>query len=96
MKKKEKLIDKAIIINNNDNVATARAEIPVGTILILGNNSITVRDNIPFGHKLALKNIPKGEPIIKYGQRIGIAIKDIFPGELVHIHNVSGERGMGR
>lgn len=96
MKKKEKLIDKAIIINNNDNVATARAEIPVGTILILGNNSITVKDNIPFGHKLALKNIPKGEPIIKYGQRIGIAIKDIFPGELVHIHNVSGERGMGR
>ncbi|MGQ9609110.1 MAG: UxaA family hydrolase [bacterium] len=96
MKKKEKLIDKAIIINNNDNVATARAEIPVGTILILGNNSITVKDNIPFGHKLALKNIPKGEPIIKYGQRIGIAIKDIFSGELVHIHNVSGERGMSR
>ncbi len=96
MEKKEKLTDKAIIINDIDNVATARVEISEGTILISGNSSITVKNNIPFGHKLALKNILKGEPIIKYGQRIGIAMKDIFPGELVHIHNVTGERGMGK
>ncbi len=51
MEKKEKLIDKAIIINDNDNVATARVEISEGTILILDNSSITVKNNIPFGHK---------------------------------------------
>lgn len=96
MEKKENLSDKAIIINDNDNVATARAEITAGTILVSCNRSIMVRDNIPFGHKLALKDIHKGEPIVKYGQRIGIAVKDIFPGELVHVHNVSGERGMSR
>ena len=92
----EKLTDKTIIINNKDNVATARVEISAGTVLTVDDKSITLKDNIPFGHKLALKNIPKGEPIIKYGQRIGIATKDIFPGELVHVHNVSGERGMGK
>lgn len=96
MEKKENLIDKAIIINDDDNVATARVEIFAGTILISSNRSIVVKDNIPFGHKLALKDIYKGEPIIKYGQRIGIAVKDIFSGELVHVHNVLGERGMSR
>ncbi len=46
MEKKEKLTDKAIIINDIDNVATARVEISEGTILILDNSSITVKNNM--------------------------------------------------
>ena len=44
--------------------------------------------NIPAGHKYALKDIKKGETIIKYGQIIGRASTDIKEGEWVHTHNV--------
>lgn len=45
----------------------------------------------PAGHKMAIKPIPAGSPIIKYGFAIGIATQDIAPGEHVHIHNVKPE-----
>lgn len=50
-------------------------------------------DGIPAGHKRALKAIKKGEPIIKYGNPIGIATADIAEGEWVHIHNL--KTGLG-
>ena len=91
-----KLLDKVIIANPKDNVGTARAEIGAGAVLLCDDGKhINVMEVIPFGHKLALKQIGKGEPVIKYGQRIGVATCDIAEGELVHVHNLSGERGSG-
>ncbi|CAA0112419.1 Galactarate dehydratase (L-threo-forming) [Starkeya nomas] len=46
-------------------------------------------DRIPRGHKMALRRISAGEPLIKFGQPIGVASADIAPGEWVHVHNVS-------
>ena len=60
------------IINPKDNV---------GVLLIKKNN-------IPAGHKIALKDIKKGEVIIKYGMVIGKASQDIKQGEWVHSHNL--------
>lgn len=94
MEKLTKLHDKAIIAHPKDNVATARLEIESGVVLSRdGGNNLVVREKIPFGHKLALEPVARGEPVFKYGQRIGVAIRDIAAGELVHIHNLSGERG---
>lgn len=56
---------------------------------------IVTREKIPFGFKVSIKEIQKGEDIIKYGEVIGKAKKNILPGELVHIHNVEGTRGRG-
>jgi altronate dehydratase small subunit len=85
---------KAIVADPRDNVATARAEIQAGTVLSRDDREdIAVREGIPFGHKLALERIPKGGPVSKYGQRIGVATRHISEGELVHVHNLSGERG---
>ena len=50
---------------------------------------------IPFGHKFALKDIEMGEPIIKYGEVIGLATRKIMKGEHIHVHNVDGLRGRG-
>ena len=61
-----------IIINEKDNIAVELA----------GN------DNIPAGHKFALKDIAKGEFVIKYGEIIGRASCDIKKGDWVHTHNV--------
>jgi altronate hydrolase len=43
---------------------------------------------IPAGHKVAVVDIPKGSAIIKYGQSIGKAARDIRAGEWVHTHNI--------
>ena len=82
-----KLQDKAIIADPMDNVATARVEIGADVVLSCDDGeNITV-------HKIALERVAKGEPVFKYGHRIGIAISDIDTGDLVHVHNLSGERG---
>ena len=51
--------------------------------------------NVPFGHKIAYKEIKKGEKIIKYGECIGGALCDIKKGEYVHVHNLEALRGRG-
>ena len=48
--------------------------------------------DIPLGHKLALREINKGDTITKYGQDIGKAVADISSGEHVHVHNVKTKR----
>jgi len=89
-----KIKDKFIIADPKDNVATARVDVDSGTVLTSDDGvEMTINERIPFGHKVALEDVPEGEPIIKYGQRIGVAIVDISMGDLVHTENLAGERG---
>ena len=53
---------------------------------------LDVVDPVPLGHKIALRDLPAGEQVIKYGIAIGRATRDIRAGEHVHVHNVKGER----
>ena len=50
--------------------------------------------DVPYGHKIAVRDSKKGEPINKYGEEIGIARKD-KKGEYVHVHNLDSMRGRG-
>ena len=75
-----------IILNKNDNVAVTPLTISPQTKL--ETQGIVSVDNIPFGHKICLKAINKGDPVIKYDQIIGFASKNIQPGEHVHSHNL--------
>ena len=72
-------------LNPLDNVAIAREPIPAGTTI--GN--ITTLSEVPAGHKLALRDVAAGEPVLKYGQLIGLATQAIRPGEHVHTHNLA-------
>lgn len=54
-----------------------------------------VLEKIPMGHKFAIKDIKQGDSIIKYGESIGVATKNISKGEHVHIQNVESCRGRG-
>lgn len=54
--------------------------------------SLTLTDPVPLGHKIALRDIPAGERVRKYGEPIGRATSDIRKGAHVHTHNVKGER----
>ena len=56
---------------------------------------VTVMGDVPYGHKIAVRGIHVGELIMKYGEEIGIATKEIKKGEYVHIHNLDSMRGRG-
>lgn len=91
-----KVEEVALIANSQDNVATARVEMPIGIILESKRGQVIVRSEIPFGHELALASIPKGEHVGRYGERIGIATQDILLGEHVHSHKLEGKQGRGK
>lgn len=59
------------------------------------SETITVHGDVPYGHKIALRDIAQGEPIMKYGESIGAASHDIRKGDYVHIHNMDAMRGRG-
>jgi len=90
---------RAIVINEQDNVATVIGCAQAGQeVPLAGETSLqTVRaaSDLPFGHKLALQPIAAGEKVIKYGHSIGTASQDISPGQHVHIHNMESDRGRG-
>ena len=92
----KKHFEKTILSHPKDNVATAKSPIKTGTLLVFARKKIISKEEIPFGHKIALRRISQGGAVIKYGERIGRAIREIKPGELVHVHNVVGQRGKGR
>jgi len=51
--------------------------------------------DIPYGHKIAIKPIAKGETVFKYGLSIGKATENIKVGDHVHVHNIEPCRGRG-
>lgn len=91
----------ALQVNPLDHVATVFASgVTDGTIVTVQNNRgeqtpIKVIGDVPYGHKIAVKDIEKGERIFKYGECIGAASCDIAKGEYVHIHNLEALRGRG-
>src|SRR3990172_3329711 len=77
----------ALRLNARDNVAIAKTNLRQGTTLILdGDGRAQVAQFIASGHKVALRPIPQGEAIRRYGQIIGFASRDIAAGEHVHLH----------
>jgi altronate dehydratase small subunit len=89
----------ALRLSSKDNVANVLADVPPGAEVVLrpdqNDARIKALERIPFGFKIAVTDITKGSSVIKYGESIGIASRDIRPGQLVHIHNVEGARGRG-
>lgn len=85
-----------MIIDPKDNVAVAIEPIAKGTAAVWVASgkeaSVTALEDITIYHKLATRDIAKGEPVVKYGEHIGVAACDIKAGEHVHVHNVEGHR----
>jgi altronate dehydratase small subunit len=91
---------KVFVVEKEDNVGTAvgkpiQAGDTVGTDGRVSDITVTARADIPYGHKIALVDIPKGAQVTKYALSIGSALQDIKAGDHVHIHNVESNRGRG-
>lgn len=82
-----------IKINKKDNVAVALRPLSMGETLCVEGRKIDLGEDIPQGHKFALRDIPAGQEVVKYGFRIGYAKADIKEGGWVHVHNVKTALG---
>jgi SAF domain len=85
----------ALVISSRDNVATALQPLEPGLVLDLEGGTLKVAERVPPGHKIALRTIASGDPIVKYGSPIGTASMEIAAGTHVHTHNVVSGRGRG-
>lgn len=89
---------KAVAHRKGDSVAVAVVDLSPGETIqarVLDNShpvSVTVRDAVPLGHKVALADVAQGEDVIEYGERIGRASQTIVAGAHVHVHNLKSVR----
>jgi altronate hydrolase len=82
-------VELTIRLHPEDDVVIARIDIQTGTLVARENVRASV--TIPAGHKLAVRDVAKGQPVRRYNQIIGFATRDIAAGEHIHVHNL----GMG-
>lgn len=90
------MLNAMIVEATKDNVVIAIEPIAKGDTVTYNCNgeqkSLTALEDITIYHKLALCDIAAGEPIVKYGEHIGVASRNIKAGEHVHCHNVGSHR----
>jgi altronate hydrolase len=84
-----------LVICGSDNVATALEALDPGRRVEANGIAVTAVEAIAAGHKIALRPIAAGAPVIKYGSPIGLASVAIAAGTHVHTHNLSSSRGRG-
>jgi len=79
-------------MDEKDNVATLLIEVESGQQVLIesGEQNVTVQasEKIPYGHKIALKDIDKAGEVVKYGEVIGRSTDPIQKGCHVHVHNI--------
>ncbi len=86
---------KGIRLNPKDNVGVVIQEVVPGDEVDFDNGLVVkALDSIRVPHKMAVKDIKTGDYVIKYGEIMGYATKDIPAGSHVHDHNCDSEKLM--
>ncbi len=78
----------ALRVHPSDNVAVAVSGQARGAEIRVDGRPVAVRDDVPAGHKIALRDLPAGAEIVKYGFPIGRLTEDVAAGAWVHTHNL--------
>jgi altronate hydrolase len=79
-----------------DTVAVCRRAISAGERVRFDDGELTVLEDVPQGHKVALRAHQVGDRAVKYGRPIGAVTAAIAVGEHVHVHNLASVRGRRR
>ena len=77
-----------IRINPADNVAVAIRDVSAGSRFDVDGMEVMVLDAVPAGHKVALRDMPQGENVVKYGFPIGHLVSAVPQGGLVDHNNL--------
>lgn len=80
-----------VLLHPNDNVIVCCSDAPANQHINIGQRQIVLKSAITVGHKVAFKDIAKGQKIIKYGVSIGSATSNIKVGEHVHLANLKSD-----
>ena len=78
-------------LNEKDNVVIALKDFEVGDII--DELDLTLKSDVPFGHKIATETIARGEPVRRYGQVVALATEDIAIGAHVHENIKAQDQG---
>lgn len=77
------------VLHEDDDVAVALEPLaPESIVEVPGQGQLKIIEPIPFAHKVALHDMPRGQLVHKYGSPIAKTTQDIIKGSHVHIHNV--------
>ncbi|TYA89244.1 UxaA family hydrolase [Seonamhaeicola marinus] len=79
---------KVVVLHEEDNVGVAISNLQEGDTVYVKEMVIRLHSDIAFGHKIALKDLPSGEQVLKYGVPIGITTSEVKQGEHLHVHNM--------
>ena len=82
----------------DDDVGVAVADLKkgaqAGAVTLEGKAAgrVKLRDKVPLGHKVAMRDLAEAKAVIKYGRQIGKAVRAIAKGAHVHTHNLKTMR----
>ncbi|HMR32829.1 MAG TPA: UxaA family hydrolase, partial [Geminicoccus sp.] len=85
----------AVVIHPDDDVAVALRPLAPGRVRVRSGGrtiELEVAQEVPLGHKLALRDLPAGTIIRKYGEAIGALTEAVGRGGHVHVHNLRSRR----
>ncbi|MEQ8319279.1 MAG: UxaA family hydrolase [Rhodospirillales bacterium] len=85
-----------IVTHPDDNVATALNNLSAGqSVTVADSHRVTILttvENVSRGHKISLVALDSNQPVLKYGEQIGITIMSVHAGCHVHTHNMRSMR----
>ncbi len=79
---------KYLKINPADNVAVAISDLGAGEVITIDGVSITINQDVPAGHKVALKDFAEGENVVKYGYPIGHVKVSVKQGDWINENQI--------
>jgi len=79
-----------LVLRDGDDVAVALSDLAAGDMVATGESAgVAVRAAVPAGHKVAVRDLPAGTKVRKYGEVIGVTTVPVAAGEHVHVHNLA-------
>jgi altronate dehydratase small subunit len=80
-----------LLLSPDDNVCAATGALAAGEEICFGDDVLRLSDDVPVGHKVAVRAIAVGEKVLKWGASIGSASRPIAAGDHVHSHNLASD-----
>jgi altronate hydrolase len=77
-----------VLIHPDDNVVVAVEPLAAGTEVEIGGERVALGEDVPAGHKIALRALEPGTPVVKYGFEIGRVTERVERGSWIHSHNL--------
>jgi altronate dehydratase small subunit len=91
------LTQNVAVLHDDDDVAVLLEALGQDTVVTVSKRGETIllrlREALPLGHKIALRDLPAGHHVRKYGEVIGALRQPVSAGDHVHVHNLVSLRG---